>query len=450
MRFLTGASIQRHVSRIVRRTADVSAAVAYWGTGAAERTGMRKRNPGRVRVICDLLSGACNPSEIETLLGLGVQVRTLDRLHAKVWIAGDDVIIGSSNASKNGLPIEDDTGAGGNVEAAMLSRDPGLSCELQGWFDARWQDSVDVTDEHLAEAARLWRRRSKADRRAFARTLTQKLRNPQPSDRFTGLRIVAYRATGWSDQAERFLQEEAKAHYPDSERADLNGEAPFYEWPASGSEWAPGARTALMDFSCARRGGPFTFNGFWAVREGPSIPLTESRLTLLMKLADFNGHTISKAVEAELAKRVRRLVAHRGHHVDESGFYIDMDFLDFCEAGRAMLKARLIAQAVETAKELCRTGRFDSALTLHTIRRCKEDRDWLRDYSIFVGGGIYDSGNPLKRQINPDFGKRIRLAVGATNMTGTDGKPIRRPVSDEIIQWYTPFKKFSAASVGER
>ena len=42
------------------------------------------------------------------------------------------------------------------------------------------------------------------------------------------------------------------------------------------------------------------------------------------------------------------------------------------------------------------------------------------------------------------------LAVGATEMTGTNGKPIRRKVNDEIIQWYTPFTNFSATSVSEQ
>ena len=256
MRFLTGADIQRHVNKIVRRTGDVSAAVAYWGKGAAERTGIaRKRNPGRVRVICDLLSGSCNPTEIETLLGLGVRVKTLNHLHAKVWISGDDVIIGSANASKSGLPRNNDSGAGGNIEAAVLSRDVSLSSELQGWFDNQWQASAIITEDNLADAARLWQRRNRADRRAFARTLIQKIRTPEPSDRFSGLRLVVYLAEAWSSEAEQFLKDKARTHYSGQEWAALKGEAPFYEWPGSYPEWTPGAQTALMDFSCAKKGG---------------------------------------------------------------------------------------------------------------------------------------------------------------------------------------------------
>ena len=136
MRFLAGANIQTQVRTIASRTGEVMAAVAYWGSGAAVRTGLTEHDdPASVRVICDLLSGACNPAEIEALTELGVSVKTLDRLHAKVWIGGDDVIVGSANASRNGLPGEGEQGANANVEAAVLSQDPRLARELRTWSE---------------------------------------------------------------------------------------------------------------------------------------------------------------------------------------------------------------------------------------------------------------------------------------------------------------------------
>ena len=111
MRFLTGADIQTEVRAIASRTGEVLAAVAYWGSGASDRTALTQHDrPVNVRVICDLLSGACNPAEIEVLRKLGVTVKTLDRLHAKVWIGGNDVIVGSANASRNGLPGDGEHG----------------------------------------------------------------------------------------------------------------------------------------------------------------------------------------------------------------------------------------------------------------------------------------------------------------------------------------------------
>ena len=113
MRFLTGVEIQQHVSRILRRTGVASVAVAYWGTGATKLTGIERHpDPGQIRVICDLLSGFCNPTEIKGLIWLGVRVRTLDRLHAKVWMSGDDIIVGSANASMNALFNNVEAGSG--------------------------------------------------------------------------------------------------------------------------------------------------------------------------------------------------------------------------------------------------------------------------------------------------------------------------------------------------
>ena len=97
MRFLSDAEFQEQVRQLASRSSEVRAAVAYWGKGAVERTGLAKNDrPETARVICDLLSGACNPTEIETLAWHGVTVRTLDRLHAKVWIASGKTIVGSA------------------------------------------------------------------------------------------------------------------------------------------------------------------------------------------------------------------------------------------------------------------------------------------------------------------------------------------------------------------
>ena len=153
MRFLTGTDIQHEVTNILSRSGDVMAAVAYWGEGASERTGIAKnKRRNKARIIRDLLSGACNPAEIERLMHLGVQVGTLDRLHAKVWIGGSAVILGSANASKNGLPDTDRDTANANVEAAILSTDRALTQETRKWFEARWKESRAIDDEILDRA----------------------------------------------------------------------------------------------------------------------------------------------------------------------------------------------------------------------------------------------------------------------------------------------------------
>ena len=110
MKFLTGDAIAREITKLVRKRRKVRAAVAFWGSGAAEQTGLASKGEGQI--LCDLFSGGCNPKEIEKLMGVGLEVRTLGGMHAKLWTNGDSVILGSANASTNGLGFEQKTMTG--------------------------------------------------------------------------------------------------------------------------------------------------------------------------------------------------------------------------------------------------------------------------------------------------------------------------------------------------
>ena len=451
MRFLTGSKIQTHVKKIARRTDALMAAVAYWGTGAAERTGLtRSKKPENVRVICDLLSGACNPAEIERLMQLGLGVKTLDRLHAKVWISRDHVIVGSANASRNGLPGEDESSANANIEAAVLSKDPSLSRKMTNWFEKQWRLATTVDDDHLAMARQLWERRRRSAGRAFTSTVIQKIRNPGPSDRFSQLRLIAYPEGSFSDEAEQFLRNEGRRHYSDEEWQAHGDDWPCYEWPLTVREWTPPPGTVLMDFTCSEEGGTFSFNGFWQVRDCPTVTLTGTQLTLLTKLPHFHGYPISGQDARDIAGRIRRFVAQNENRMDAFGSYIDMNFLEFWDSERPMLKQRLIAQVVEAARELCRSDQFDQSLTLRAIRVCKEDAGWLSEYTRYVGGDIYQHRNHLKQEINREIGRRVRAGVGATVVTDDNERRAREEVADEIIQSYTPLAGYDPMAVASR
>ena len=182
MNFLTGVDIQTQVRTITSRSGEVMAAVAYWGIGAAERTGLSgHEDPASVRIICDLLSGACNPKEIQALQERGFSVKTLDRLHAKVWIGGDDVIVGSANASQNGLLGEGEQAADANVEAAVMSHDPAFARRLAAWFEIQWDASTEIEKRHLVRARQIWKRHRRSGGRGFTSTLGEKIRNPRPT-----------------------------------------------------------------------------------------------------------------------------------------------------------------------------------------------------------------------------------------------------------------------------
>ena len=451
MRFLTGPEIHTQVQRFSRRSGEFLAAVAYWGDGATERTGLsEKKNPKQVRIICDLLSGVCKPGEIKALMQRGICVRTLDRLHAKVWINGNDVILGSANASRNGLPGSDEDAAKANIEAAFLSRESSLSQELTRWFEGQWRMATEIDDRILDLAEDLWTRRRHSAKRAFTPTLVQKIRNPDRFDRFSRLRLVAYLVESLSGEAEQFLHAEGRRHYSDDEWQHFGDELPCYEWPLTSPEWKCRPGTVLMDFTCDTEGGEFSFNGFWQVRDCPTVTLTQTRLTLLTKLPHFDGHSLSGTEQQDIAGRICDFVAQRGNRTDRFDSYIDMDFLRFWDSDRPVLKRLLIAQVVDAARERCRTGRFDASLTFRAIRVCKDDTAWLSGYTTYVGGDIYQHGNHLKQEINREIGRRVKAAVGAEVVTGDNGRPATENVADEIIQSYTPFASYDPAAVAER
>ena len=424
---------------------EVMAAVAYWGEGAADRTGFSENaDANNVRIICDLLSGACNPTEIETLMQLGLTVRTLDRLHAKIWISGDDVIIGSANASRSGLPGEDEQGASANIEAAVLSQDSDLAREVTDWFERQWCASTDVQSRHLDLARRLWRRRSSG--RGFTSTLIDTIRNPAPSDQFFDLRVVAYPCLPVSPEAEEFVTANAGRYFTDDEWDDFGEECPWFEWPLGGPDWRqPG--TVFMDFTCPPEGGEFTFNGFWQIRHCPPVELPDMRLTLLTKLPHVNGYSLSQHEQGAIARRIQETVVQRGYETDEFEFYVDERFLEFWDTERAELREWLLTRVVEAARALCRAGQFAPSLTLRAIRVCKQDPEWLNGYTRFLGGGIYQRRHPLKRRINGQFGKRVKAGVGAQNEVDQDGEAVTDEVEGEIIQEYTLFRDFDPAAV---
>ena len=201
--------------------------------------------------------------------------------------------------------------------------------------------------------------------RGFTSPLTEEIRNPGSRDQFSGLRLIAYLDEGASPEADEFVGLYARLHFTDDEWQEFGEENPWYEWPLGDLEWSHPPGTVFADFIWSAEGEEFTFNGFWQIRQGSGIPLETARVTLLTKLPHFNGYSLSPQEQAPIAWLLRALVAQRNHETDDFGSCIDESFLAFWDRERAALRQRLVAQVVEVARELCRTGRFHPSLTLH-------------------------------------------------------------------------------------
>jgi len=177
--------------RKLRKTSDETMlAVPFWGKGAIKTLGLRSRQ--NVRVICNLGSGACNPHVIADLKKLkGVEVRTHPRLHAKIYATKNFSIVGSSNASTNGLTVEGEA-LKGWIEANVLSDDPELVQSTLDLFDEIWRsdETKNVSRAALLEAQTAWDNRPKPPARPTARTLLAACReNPEL---FASVYIAAY------------------------------------------------------------------------------------------------------------------------------------------------------------------------------------------------------------------------------------------------------------------
>lgn len=153
--FITSEEYVEHVRALIKGDGDLSIAVAFWGEGAgALFDGVVRR---QVRIICNLESGATNPDEIDALRNrIGFQVRTNRRLHAKVFLGAKTAIVGSANASSNGLNLEDYE-ASGWEEAGIETSDAATLSSMRDWFESMWAHSGAVHQKDIDDARTYWK-----------------------------------------------------------------------------------------------------------------------------------------------------------------------------------------------------------------------------------------------------------------------------------------------------
>lgn len=234
MKFLDGTYATAEIKKHVGESKKVRMAVAFWGEGAAEDLGLLKKREAAT-VICNLKMGGTNPKEIRALRDGGVRVSQCDTLHGKVYLFDRLVIVGSSNASANGLSLQG-TELSGWHEANLVSDNPDVYADASGWFDNLPAKEIEEEDLVAAEDAWSRRRRAGIDRRPKNNplpknmTLVNALR--KYPEKFTGQRIYLCAFSEWMDadgdrafaQAKRIAKSEIGADY--SKRLDC-----FQEWP---------------------------------------------------------------------------------------------------------------------------------------------------------------------------------------------------------------------------
>jgi len=157
--FVTSSQYEQVVRTIFEEEKELLVAVAFWGRGA--ECIISPHFGQSIKLICNLKSGATNPSVIECMRNKqGVVLRQHDKLHAKVVVGCNSALVGSANFSGNGLNFE-----GGEIvgweEAGILVQDIHQIDAIRSWFNNLWTESRKIEESDLEEARARWE-----DRRA--------------------------------------------------------------------------------------------------------------------------------------------------------------------------------------------------------------------------------------------------------------------------------------------
>lgn len=213
--FLSGPGIERKIIDIMSRATTVRVAVAYWGDGTVERLKLTDGVRNDVTIVCDLMSGACNPTEIRRLRKVFGKSRVLTRghLHAKVWLTDRGAIVGSSNASANGLGHEGEE-LRHSIEANLFIDDDATLHAIGIWFDQVRVEAREIEEADLREAKRLWKRnRNTRPLSPAEKSLLAEVKAHRSSFSDRDIQVWVYKHTGrdrWADEALKIAKKDRK------------------------------------------------------------------------------------------------------------------------------------------------------------------------------------------------------------------------------------------------
>ncbi len=273
MKLLTEIEAPRAIGELLAGAETAKFAVAFWGNEAAATLGISSSSKP-LKIICNLESGACNPSEIRKLLKMttNVEVRTNPRLHAKVYWTPSGVVIGSSNASANGLAVEGKE-LSSWAEANVLTTDPKMLEQTSAWFDALFAASNPITEADLTLAADLWNRRQFV-RPMIVKTnvgLIETVRNNLDHPIWTSVKVACWQ-DGLSESAASRLSTIVNDHQSGEDISAYEG---WQTYLAEG-DWT-------FDFFI-ETDGSISFNDIWSII--PALPSSPD-LSLAVKRKNF-------------------------------------------------------------------------------------------------------------------------------------------------------------------
>ena len=229
IRFLKDRTvIATQIQNLFRDSTETYCIVAFWGTGAKQLfSGMSEQQIKGTRIVCNLTMGGTNPSVIKNLQGEEFQIRHNPALHSKIYWTKSGVIVGSANASVNGLSLEG-RDQDGWLEAAIFSDRKSEIDATNEYVREIWCKSKTITPLDMQNAHQRWRRRrpfpSPRNDLTFLEALTQ--------GRFSGRPNCIYVCVSGEDLTDRRHMEnqaaELQRQYLELGQRDLDA---WEGWP---------------------------------------------------------------------------------------------------------------------------------------------------------------------------------------------------------------------------
>lgn len=297
IQLLDGPAVENSIRLVLSQCKHARIAVAYWGRGAVERLNLEEQRNKDVKIVCDLGSGACNPRVVQQLIEIfgADSVRTLDGMHAKIWITDAGCVLGSSNASANGLGYESNEIAG-LVEANVVLENFSETT-LAAW--RKWYDehvhakSVLIDDNLLQQAENRWlaRRAMRDNLPVYGganRSLLANLR--ECPGYFCDKRFIVsiYQHGGFSKEAERGLRT-ARIQYSFDEN---NDELDAYE------NWRVAPGTTVLDFDWDPIRKQAILDGLYKIiSDRPFRRLNGTSITLCMPVRSYENLKIGRTAK---------------------------------------------------------------------------------------------------------------------------------------------------------
>ena len=248
-------AIAATVRQMFHKAEEIRCIVAFWGAGALDLfCDVPEKRRKKTRVVCNLTMGGTNPRVIEELRKAEIRVKHNPHLHSKVYWTNKGVVVGSSNASANGLSPEE-AEEDGWLEAAFFSSRPSEIETVRRYTNQIWSTSEEVSTRDLNVAWKKWRSRRPFLSPCPGMSFVDALKRGRFTDRKQRIHISI--DVGFlSDDQYRYI--EGQAGKLQQQFIELQGRI-VDAW----MDWSDIPREEyIVDFFLGRRGG-FSFGGIW-------------------------------------------------------------------------------------------------------------------------------------------------------------------------------------------